>query len=613
MTDDRSTPPPTTVARRLAELAEKAAGAYGRPDLALRAGAMVRRLDAPFLPVLVVGEFKSGKSSLVNSLLGIDVCPVDDDIATAVPVVVSSGDEPRATIVHEPSETGDPDESTPTTRVDVSEIAEWVTEQGNPDNERRVARVEVTLPHKVLAAGLAFVDTPGVGGLGSLHNTATISALPFAEAVLFVTDSAQELTEAEVRFLRHVVRLCPQVLVVSTKIDMQPHWREISAIDAGHLRQTGLDLPQVAVSAALRRHAIAGGGARANAESGVPELLAWLGRQVKGRSDRRTAASVAAGVVEICDQLRAGFEAERGVLTHPERTERLVADLEAAQHRAHALRGAQGAWARLMADAFADVQSDLDHDLRARLRTVTTEADERLDGVDPAEGWDEIERWLRERTAEAVSGHYAELVGRMTEVLERVAAAFGDDADAVLAGFEAVAPDSADGPAATVSVDVERQTLVSQTLSLLRSSYGGVAMFGFFGNMAGIVLAAPAMLAVGLVLGGKALREERTRALAQRRAQGKAAVRRYLDEISFAVTKESRDGLRLAQRQLRDHLSERASELDRTASAALASARSAAEMDAGERTSRLAQIDAELDRLTRLRAKAVDLAEEHAP
>ena len=263
-----------------------------------------------------------------------------------------------------------------------------------------------------------------------------------------------------------------------------------------------------------------------------------------------------------------------------------------------------------MADAFADVQSDLDHDLRARLREVTAAAESSIDEIDPADGWDELERWLRERTAGEVSGHYEELVGRMNDVLERVAVAFGDDADAVLAGFEAIAPGAGDGKAGTVSVSVEHPSLVSQTLSLLRSSYGAVAMFGFFGNLAGIALATPAMLVVGIVLGGKALREERTRQLAQRRAQGKAAVRRYLDEISFAVTKESRDGLRLAQRQLRDHLTDRAAELDRTASSALVSARAATEVEAGERTTRLAQIYAELDRLTRLRAKAADLVEE---
>jgi ribosome biogenesis GTPase A len=63
----------------------QATAAYQRPDLAERLEVARRRLVDPLFHVLVVGEFKQGKSSLINALLGIDVCPVDDDVATAVP------------------------------------------------------------------------------------------------------------------------------------------------------------------------------------------------------------------------------------------------------------------------------------------------------------------------------------------------------------------------------------------------------------------------------------------------------------------------------------------------------------------------------------------------
>ena len=72
-------------------LAHKAATAYGRPDLADRLRASGQRLADPSFQVLVVGEFKQGKSSLVNALLGEDICPVDDDIATAVPTLMRFG------------------------------------------------------------------------------------------------------------------------------------------------------------------------------------------------------------------------------------------------------------------------------------------------------------------------------------------------------------------------------------------------------------------------------------------------------------------------------------------------------------------------------------------
>ena len=56
-----------------------------RPDLTARLEAARRRLQDPHVRVLVVGEFKQGKSQLVNALVNAPVCPVDDDVATSVP------------------------------------------------------------------------------------------------------------------------------------------------------------------------------------------------------------------------------------------------------------------------------------------------------------------------------------------------------------------------------------------------------------------------------------------------------------------------------------------------------------------------------------------------
>ena len=63
--------------------------ASDRPDLGQRLAHTRRRLLDPTVRVLVVGEFKQGKSLLVNALIDAAVCPVDDDIATAVPTEIS--------------------------------------------------------------------------------------------------------------------------------------------------------------------------------------------------------------------------------------------------------------------------------------------------------------------------------------------------------------------------------------------------------------------------------------------------------------------------------------------------------------------------------------------
>src|SRR3954467_8758924 len=104
----------------LVDLALKATTAYKRPDLGERLVQTRRRLQDPHVRVLVVGEFKQGKSQLVNALVNAPVCPVDDDVATSVPTVVAHGYEPGATLVlappDAPEEPGAPTEAL--TRID---------------------------------------------------------------------------------------------------------------------------------------------------------------------------------------------------------------------------------------------------------------------------------------------------------------------------------------------------------------------------------------------------------------------------------------------------------------------------------------------------------------
>jgi hypothetical protein len=54
------------------------------------------------LSVVVAGEYKQGKSSLVNAIVKTEVCPVDDDIVTAVPTIVRYGEQAEARIHLDP-------------------------------------------------------------------------------------------------------------------------------------------------------------------------------------------------------------------------------------------------------------------------------------------------------------------------------------------------------------------------------------------------------------------------------------------------------------------------------------------------------------------------------
>jgi hypothetical protein len=198
--EERTVEKQVPLAVRAVDLALATIAPYGRADLEGRLRATRVRLLDDRVRVLVVGEFKQGKSLLVNALLSAPVCPVFDDVATAVATAVSFAPEPELTLVRSAPD-GDGrarEQRTRRTDVTVDElaavVAEHVTEARNPQNGHGLARVEVGLPRTILEAGLEVVDTPGVGGLTSVHGAATMAALPSADAVLLVSDASQEYT-----------------------------------------------------------------------------------------------------------------------------------------------------------------------------------------------------------------------------------------------------------------------------------------------------------------------------------------------------------------------------------------------------------------------------------
>jgi uncharacterized membrane-anchored protein YhcB (DUF1043 family) len=132
-------------------------------------------------------------------------------------------------------------------------------------------------------------------------------------------------------------------------------------------------------------------------------------------------------------------------------------------------------------------------------------------------------------------------------------------------------------------------------------------MFTMLSSMAHIALG-PLGIGIGLVMGRKGLRDEKERQLQQRRGQAKNAIRRYCDEVSFVTGKDSRDTLRRIQRQLRDHYSARADELNKSNAAALQSANDVAKRSQADREKRLKDLDAELTRLRMLRDRAAAVA-----
>jgi dynamin family protein len=597
-------------------LARRAATAYDRPDLERRLGVVARAVADDRARVLVVGEFKAGKTELVNAVLGGRALPTDAHRATTVPTVCTHAEQAGVVLVRgvESAEGSGP--STEQQTVSPAALAEHVTEKGNPDNRAGWSHAEATLPRPVLA-GLRLVDTPGAGGLASPASVSTMAELPGADAVLVVADAGRELTAPELALIRTAAAVTPTVVVVLTRIDLHPHWRRIAEIDRGHLDQAGETLKAVRVlptSAALALHAaedddLSADTARALlAESGIEELRRLLTEEVSDGREARRIRMAADEVLVACEQVASTFRAERDALADPRRADRIAAEVERSRRQAAALRDRAARWQQTLNDGVADLVSDIEYDLRDRLRSVVTDAEAALEDTDPAKTWEQFAPWLHQQVSAGVSTNVVWAEERTRWLAERVATHFAEDGAGVLPPVTVGAsPDgtayAADPVGMLAAPDHEKFGFTQSLMIGMRGSYGGVLMIGMMTTLAGMALLNPFSVGAGLLLGSKTLVDERKRALRRRQGEAKQAVRRHVDDVIFQAGKNSRDMLREVQRTLRDHFTTTAEELERSL-AATADAARAVEMDGAKRAARMADVEAELERVDNLAERA---------
>jgi GTP-binding protein EngB required for normal cell division len=170
--------------------------------------------------LVVLGEFKRGKSTLINALLDREVFPIGVVPLTSVVTAVGAGPCDRLVVrYHDGREDERP----------LSELAEYVTEGRNPENRLGVEIARIELDHELLRAGLELVDTPGIGSIHD-HNTAVArDFLPRVDAAVFVLDAGQPLSQSERDLFVEAAHRVPRLLTVINKIDhLDPADRDVA-------------------------------------------------------------------------------------------------------------------------------------------------------------------------------------------------------------------------------------------------------------------------------------------------------------------------------------------------------------------------------------------------
>lgn len=160
--------------------------------------------------VVVMGEFKRGKSSLINALLGESILPVAAIPLTSVVTVVKAGPTTKASVEFLDGRS---------TEISRAQIEDYVAEDRNPKNHKQVSRVVVQAPSDLLGEGTLLVDTPGSGSVYR-HNTEVAQKyLPQADAVILVISSDPPISDTEVQFLHSIRRWARKLFIVLNKID----------------------------------------------------------------------------------------------------------------------------------------------------------------------------------------------------------------------------------------------------------------------------------------------------------------------------------------------------------------------------------------------------------
>ncbi|QBJ95961.1 Isoniazid-inducible protein iniA [Rhodococcus sp. ABRD24] len=578
------------------------ARAAGRTDLVERLDLARSRVLDPRLRIVVVGLLKQGKSQFVNALLNLSVCSVGDDETTAVPTVVQNSEQAFAELV-----LAEPGAAPRRVDIPLGELA--AVSPTTPRAEgREVLRLEVNVPSPLLADGLVFVDTPGVGGHGNPHAASTLGLIPAADAVLVLSDASQEFTEPELGFLRQVIGLCPSVACLITKTDLYPHWRRIVDADRGHLQRAGLDVPLLPVSSLLRSHALRLDDASLHAESGFEALYDFLRERVIERNEGSVRRAVSLDVHAVVEHLTLALGSELAALRDPAKGAAAVVELQRAKAITEELHKKTSRWQQTLADGIADLASDIDHDLRDRLRQVTREAERAVDEGDPGAEWDALGEWLEQQIAQSVGDNFVWAHDRALWLAEVVAEHFADAGTVDLPQLDVADLDGVLEPVASLS-DLEsgRIGITQKVLVGMRGSYGGVLMFGLITTLMGMTLLNPISVGAGVLLGTKAYRDDREARVIKRRGDAKIAIRRFTDDVSFQVGKESKDRLRLIQRLLRDHFTSIAEQTLRSLGDSLRAAQEAANIEASERARRSAEVEQQMKVLAALNERAAQI------
>ena len=183
-----------------------------------------------FFTVVVLGEFKRGKSTFINALLGEELLPVDVLPETATINALIYNDEPKAYVTM--------NDGTEKEGKATLDYLQQFSAQNKSADTGNVKYIKIGYPADILKNRLVIVDTPGVSDINEQRCEVTYRFIPKANAVLFLLDANSPLKKSEKDFIEQ--RLLPlginNIVFVVNKYDAVDDEEEVNYLDELRIR-----------------------------------------------------------------------------------------------------------------------------------------------------------------------------------------------------------------------------------------------------------------------------------------------------------------------------------------------------------------------------------------
>jgi signal recognition particle receptor subunit beta len=299
----------TTLVDTLAHLVAFAARRENRSN-ALRVEELIAKLQTQTFNLVVFGEFKRGKTTFINALLGQDLLPSAVVPLTSVVTVLHYG--PSAQVEVEFLD-GHREIGTP------GILPDYVTEKGNPQNVRQVKVVRVAVPSALLRNGLQLVDTPGVGSVYEHNTETTRDFLEQVDGAILLVASDPPISRGECEFLMEMKPHVARLFVVQNKIDQL---RPAEATESLEFTEGVLcdvlgrgEVEVFPLSAREALEAQLSGDKERLESSGLLRFVEELRRFQAEEQAQTLVASVVRNALEVAEDEQLGLDLERQAMT----------------------------------------------------------------------------------------------------------------------------------------------------------------------------------------------------------------------------------------------------------------------------------------------------------